>query len=254
MSFYQKMLVLSVVLSASSVAVADHHGAQVSHQDVSMPNMSQVSKQWMEAFYTGKDQTRAMVEQHMADDGFSYPGRFVGFGFTYNPDSEDRSVTSVIPESPASAVLEVGDTFVSVNGVEATRENWDNGRLDFGGAPDQKVSVVVNRNGVNKEISFQRGLINPRYTKAQVLENIEMGNADQWAAEEFRIREVAVSEDSRSVYVWSWHRSLNNRFNISYEENVVTRFRFNESGQVVAFGDLSEESLVQSQLGFSVSR
>ena len=30
-------------------------------------------------------------------------------------------------------------------GVPATKENWDNGKLSFGGAPGEKVNVVINR-------------------------------------------------------------------------------------------------------------
>jgi len=41
---------------------------------------------------------------------------------------------------------------------------------------------------------------------------------------------------------------------LEFEQNVVTRFKFNEAGKVTARSDLSEERLVQSQLGFSLSR
>ena len=46
----------------------------------------------------------------------------------------------VIEGSPAAKVLKVGDKFVSVNGVPATK-NWDNGKLTFGGAPGGKVRI-----------------------------------------------------------------------------------------------------------------
>jgi hypothetical protein len=47
---------------------------------------------------------------------------------------------------------------------------------------------------------------------------------------------------------------MNNLFDVEFEENVVTRFRFNDAGKIVALGNLSEQELVQSQLGFTVSR
>lgn len=251
MTKYKNSMLIALLLLLPLAGLADNHGPDGQE---SQSNESAIATQWMEALYTSQDASRRMVEQYMADDGYSYPGRFIGFGFMYDPNSEDRKVTAVIPDSPASSVLRVGDTFVSVNGVEATRENWDNGNLDFAGAPDETVTAVVARDGANEEISFKRGLVTPRYSKDQVLETIAMVDADQWAAEEFEIRETALSRDQKSVYIWSWHRSLNQQLGLSYEENVVTRFRFNDDGLVIAVGDLSEEALVQSQLGFSVSR
>lgn len=244
-------VLLALLLLWPLAGFADNHDPDGQEGQV---NELVIATQWMEAVYTSQDATRGLVEKYMADDGYSYPGRFIGFGFTYDPNSDDRKVTNVIPDSPASSVLRVGDTFVSVNGVEATRENWDNGKLDFGGAPNETVTVVVSREGATKEISFKRGLVTPKYSKDQVLESIAMVEGDQWGAEEFEIRETALSSDQKSVYIWSWHRSLDQSLGLSYEENVVTRFRFNEEGLVIAVGDLSEEALVQSQLGFSVTR
>ena len=57
-----------------------------------------------------------------------------------------------------------------------------------------------------------------------------------------------------TVYVWHWHRSMNTTFVLEFEQNVVTRFLFDDQGKVLARGDLSEERLVQSQLGFSLTR
>ena len=41
---------------------------------------------------------------------------------------------------------------------------------------------------------------------------------------------------------------------LEFEQNVVTRFLFDDQGKVLARGDLSEERLVKSQLGFSLTR
>ena len=71
---------------------------------------------------------------------------------------------------------------------------------------------------------------------------------------DFRINEVASNKKENTVYVWHWHKSLNTTFDLEFEQNVVTRFMFNEAGKVTVRSDLSEERLVQSQLGFSVSR
>ena len=94
-----------------------------------------VARGWVEAGYAGKQEAIAYVKKHLAEDGRNYPGRYVGFGFTYNPDAEPGTmvVTAITPESPASKVLEVGDSFVSVNGVEVNEANMD--RLNFRGKP-----------------------------------------------------------------------------------------------------------------------
>ena len=116
-----------------------------------------------------------MVKKHMAEDGISFPGRFIGFGFTYNPDTDDRAVDTVIQDSPAAKILKPGDTFVSVNGVPATKENWDNGKLSFGGAPGEKVDVVINRNGKQKKLRSNEGLlINLHQGSSLVISRIPM--------------------------------------------------------------------------------
>ena len=47
---------------------------------------------------------------------------------------------------------------------------------------------------------------------------------------------------------------MNTLYNKEAESNVVTRFRFNDDGKVVALSNLSEELLVQNQLGFRLTR
>ena len=251
MKVFKNLSITAIVLLLSMPAISGHHEEG---SDNPMKKNVMTAKKWVEAQYTSKDKTLKMVKKYMAEDGLNYPGRFIGFGFTYNPDTDDRAVDTVIKDSPAAKILKPGDTFVSVNGVPATKENWDNGKLSFGGAPGEKVNVVINRNGKEKKASFKRGLVTPTYTKAQVMSNIEEANSDNWGAIEHEIIEVAGNKKENSVYVWSWHKSNNNLFNIDYEENVVTRFAFNDEGKVIAIGSLSEEELVQSQLGFTVTR
>ena len=87
-----------------------------------------------------------------------------------------------------------------------------------------------------------------------VLDNLSEANEDNWSTIEYRINEVASSKENNTVYVWHWHRTLNTTFDLEFEQHVVTRFAFNEEGKVTARSDLSEERLVQSQLGFSMTR
>ena len=81
-----------------------------------------------------------------------------------------------------------------------------------------------------------------------------MADEDNWTTIEHRINEVASNVKENTVYVWHWHKSLNTTFDLEFEQNVVTRFQFNDSGKVISRADLSEERLAQSQLGFSLKR
>lgn len=211
---------------------------------------------WIEAAYSGKDEMIASVEKNMAEDGLNYPGRFVGFGFNWNPQlGEGRMVVErVIPNSPAEGILNPGDEFLSVEGVEVNQKNIDDEKLAFSGLPGKTVNAVILRDGKEKTVSVTRGIVNSSSSKSQVLENLNSADADNWTTIEFRINEVASNSDENTVYVWHWHKSLNTTFDLEFEQNVVTRFQFNDSGKVIARGDLSEERLVQSQLGFSLKR
>ena len=84
--------------------------------------------------------------------------------------------------------------------------------------------------------------------------NQNLANEENWTTIEYRINEVASNDEDNTVYVWHWHRSMNTTFDLEFEQNVVTRFLFDDQGKVLARGDLSEERLVQSQLGFSLTR
>ena len=128
-----------------------------------------VARGWIEAGYTGKDEAIAYVKKHMAEDGRNYPGRYVGFGFTYNPDAEPGTmvITAITPESPASEVLKIGDRFTSVNGIEVNETNMD--RLNFRGKPGEEVNTTLERDGNTLNVSVARGIISANYSKAEVL-------------------------------------------------------------------------------------
>jgi hypothetical protein len=66
--------------------------------------------------------------------------------------------------------------------------------------------------------------------------------------------EIAANRKENVVYAWTWHKFTDDISGLQYEENQVTRFQFNDAHQVIARGDLSEETLAQSQLGYKVSR
>ena len=181
-----------VVISLSFLPSTLFAGNSMTNEDT--------AKAWIEAAYAGKQEMIDSVKANMAENGLNYPGRFVGFGFNFDPQEDEMTVNWVIENSPAVGVLQEGDTFVSVNGVPATRENRDSGKLVFAGLPGEKVNAVVRRDGKNVEVSFARGLVDPRYSKSQVLTNIENANADNWGAIEHKINEIAVNKKERTVY------------------------------------------------------
>jgi hypothetical protein len=163
-------------------------------------------------------------------------------------------VERVVAGSPADGVLQIGDVFVSVNGVKATKENIDNGKLEFAGLPGEPVKAVVKRDGKSVKISVERGMVSQGYTKEQVLENINSANADEWGTVDYEVYESAVNRKNRTIYVLSWNKQLDDRFDLEAESYVITRFTFNKEGKVTALRNMSEEELVQSQLGFKVTR
>ena len=96
---------------------------------------------WVEAGYTGKTEAIEMVTKNMAEDAEVLGDRYVGMGFIWNPDESGMTVTYIIPESPASKALEVGDSFVEVGGVRLTSDNRNS--LGFRGKPGEEVSAIV---------------------------------------------------------------------------------------------------------------
>ena len=211
-----------------------------------------VARGWVEAGYAGKQEAISYVKKHLAEDGKNYPGRYVGFGFTYNPDAEPGTmeVTAITPESPASKVLEVGDSFVSVNGVEVNEANMD--RLNFRGKPGEEVKTVLMRNGKKLNVSVARGVIAGSYSKTQILNNMESGNADEWGPEESNIIEVLSNDDV--VYVLHRSKDTEKASGLPFEAVSVTRFTFNESGKVESIRNLSEDRFILEQQGFTISR
>lgn len=242
------------ILFLSFNLFADHHGSNKGKGKASMMENIKVAENWVIASYTSKDRLQRMVENHMADDGMNHPGRFIGFGFNWNRQDDQMTVRRVVEGSPADGALEEGDVFVSVNGVKATKQNIDDGKLAFAGLPGEPVKAVVLRNGKSVKVSIERGLVSQGYTKEQVLENISSSDEEDWGSLDYDVYESAVNGKNKTVYVLSWSKYLDNRFDLEAESFVITRFKFNKKGKVVELRNMSEEELVQSQLGFKVTR
>ena len=72
-----------------------------------------VAVAWLKAQASNKADTLAYVKTHLADDGTIYGDRYVGFGFTWNPNQKGKMIVDRIVEgSPASKVLKSGDDFI----------------------------------------------------------------------------------------------------------------------------------------------
>jgi C-terminal processing protease CtpA/Prc len=124
---------------------------------------------WVTAGYTGKAEAIEMVEKNMSEDGMTVGDRYVGMGFIWDPEEEGMTVTYIIPESPASKALKVGDSFVEVAGVRVSEDNRN--RLGFRGKPGEEINAVVLRDDEEVAVTVARGAVQQTSTKAQILEN-----------------------------------------------------------------------------------
>ena len=206
---------------------------------------------WVKASYTSQDAALSMVDQNMAGDGVQVGSRYVGFGFVWDPEGDGMVVNYVVPESPASAVLMEGDSFVEVNGVRLTNENRIN--LGFRGKPGENVDAVILRDGVEMPISVARGAVQIRNSKEQVMNNISDGDAENWGPEDFNIVETGVTNDG-VVYVLHWSEFIEDATGYKANAYTVTRFMFNDDGKVAWVGNLSEDRFVLEQQGYSITR
>ena len=108
------------------------------------------------------------------------------------------------------------------------------------------------RDGKRKNISVARGVISTRYTKEQVLRNINSAVAENWKPDEANIIEVTSKDNI--VYVLHWAKDTDQVSGLPYEAYTITRFVFNEEGLVERIGNLSEDRFVLEQQGYTISR
>ena len=211
-------------------------------------------KTWLSAGQVGQEATINAVKDHMADDGLFYRPRYVGFGFTYdNTDESGRMVVeTIVPGGPASTVLQVGDEFMSVRGVEVNSDNRDSGKLSFRGAPGEEVSAVIKRGGELMDIAVMRGKVESTISKADMIDWMSSGDGSDWGDDSFTLHEVVASGDV--AYAWTTIANADDVTGNTVETHVVTRFEFNEDGKVVGIGNLRESRFILEQQGFSITR
>ena len=206
---------------------------------------------WVTAANTGKAEAMEMVEKNMAEDGVLAGDRYVGMGFIWNPDEAGMTVTYIIPDSPASKSLEVGDSFVEVAGVRVSDDNRN--RLGFRGKPGEEIDAVVLRNGELVSVSVARGAVRQMSSKSQMLENMSEGDAEGWGPEEFNVIETSVTNDG-VVWVLSWAKFTEDATGLEANAYTATRFVFNDDGKVSRVANLTEDRFVLEQQGYSITR
>ena len=217
------------------------------------PNV-ELAKAWVTAASTSRTAAMEMIETNMAEDGLLYRDRYVGFGFMWDNSQgaeEGRMiVTNVIADSPVAGVLQEGDEFISVGGVEVSADTmWT---LPFRGQPGESVSAVVSRDGEEMPIEVSRGVISSTTTKAQMLEWMATLEDDDWGPDKWELHEAVGQGDV--VYVWTQAWNTDEATGLPFEAHQVTRMMFNESGQVQGIASLSEDRFVLEQMGYTVSR
>ena len=165
-------------------------------------------------------------------------------------------VTNVIQGSPASSVLKVGDRFISVNKVLVTQESVDDGSLSFRGTPGVPVSAVIERDDDEISITVERGIVEPTYSKAQIIQNISNADADNWGENSlgYEIREVVTDASKRVVYVKTWDKFLDDVSGREAEALTLTRFEFDQDGKVLNVGNMTESELILRQTGWAITR
>lgn len=240
---FNTIAIAILTLTFSQITLAGHHEKGENSNE-------SVAKSWIEARFAGKQENINFVTKHMASDGLIYAGRYVGFGFSYDPlDQGTMVVTRTTKDSPASKVLEVGDQFMVVNGVEVNEANMDN--LSFRGKPGEAVKATIKRDGKMQNIEVARGIINSISSKSEVLADLSNADADMWSGS-VKINESV--SNSNVTYVWTTVNDVDDKVDLPFEMHTITRFVFNEAGQVTAIGNLSEDRFVLEQTGYTISR
>lgn len=238
----------SLTIAAAIAAVALN--AQAAHHE-EMGNKP-VAKGWIMASCGELDAFMDYIEKHMAADGVFVPDRYVGLGFTMDGGESDdyATVSMVTPGTPAAEVLQEGDVFVTVDGVDATWENRD--KLTFRGEPGEPVQGVIRRDGKEMAVEVSRGIIATKNDKARSLRGLTMADADEWPTNSCKVHELV--EEGNVVYAHFTYEESENDTGIDFTESVVSRFEFNDDGKIMKAWQRGESRFVLEQLGYTISR
>ena len=232
----------TLAINSAGVFAAGHEGVD-GHKEVATG--------WFNASCGELDQFKAYIEKHMADDGVLVPARYVGLGFQLDTNPEDEMrVEMVTPGTPASKVLKTGDVFVSVNGVQSTYENRD--KMSFRGKPGEPVPAVILRDGKEMEIEVKRGVIEAVNNKERVLKGLSIADADNWPTDSCSLVEIVA--EGNVVYLHGKWNDTESETGYKFKGQGISRFEFNEAGQVSKVWGLGESRFVLEQLGYTIKR
>ena len=246
-----KIGLMQVLLVVCCSATAHQHEGKIKAIAKADRGIVEIAQGWIKTRSTNQQLTADYVKAHMAESGIINGGRYVGFGFVFDPENEGRMVVArIVDESPASKVLEVGDEFVEVNEVEVNQENMD--KLSFRGKPGEQVQTVLIRDGKKMSVSIARGIISNVYGKTILLDEIASANPDNWGVDELTIHESVMKDNV--VYVWSEFKAVENSSKLPFESHQVTRFVFDDHHQVTRVDQLQEDRFMLEQQGFQISR
>ena len=222
----------------------------LSADDHKANGMADIAKAMVSASYEGRDAFASMVEKHMAEDGYNYPDRFVGFGFYYNPQSENpNTITSTVEGSSAAAVMKVGDVVLSIDG-ESAWQDAEPGARKLG----DMSSIVVLRDGEELKLDMALGVVNPRFVKSDWLDGINSVAAEDWGSNMIDHNVIEAVAGESSAYVLHWRKFTDTESGVEAEQYAVTRVGFNEDGMVNFVGVLEEEELYYRQTGWMITR
>lgn len=249
MNKVSKVILGAVFATASAMTMADGHGP-VTGINADTPNKA-TAKAWLEAAYTSRDEFLAVVKKHMSEDGVFVNPRYVGFGFSLDPNNDDAMVVmNVTPDTPASEVLKEGDVFVSVAGVPATKENED--RMSFRGKPGEPVKAVIKRDGKEMDIEVKRGMIISRNTKAESLENMMNADAEEWPVDSYQI--AGMVEEGSVIFAVTTYKDTESDTGYEFTERLIHRFVFDADGNIAWATNRGESRFVLEQLGYTIER
>lgn len=232
-------------LAVSAISLFAATGVNAAHHET---DLKAVAKGWIEASCGDRAGFMDYVKAHMADDGVWMPARYVGLGFQI--DIDEMTVSMVMPDTPAASNLKVGDQFVEVNGVAATEENRD--RMSFRGEPGQPVKAVIKRDGKEMDVEITRGIIERAESKDVALANLQLGDAEDWGTGTCSVEEMV--QEGNVIYAHIAWTDTERDTGIQYRGSDITRFEFNDAGQVVKGWNRGESRFVLEQLGYSITR
>jgi hypothetical protein len=124
--------------------------------------------------------------------------------------------------------------------------------MTFRGKPGEPVPAVILRDGNEMEIEVKRGVIEAVNNKERVLKGLSIADADNWPTDSCSLVEVVA--EGNVVYLHGKSSDTESETGYKFKGQGISRFEFNEAGQVSKVWGLSESRFVLEQLGYTITR